>query len=854
MHKKIMLIDGNSLLFRAFHALPPLSNKDGIMTNAVFGFVNMLLKLIEDYKPNFMAVAFDTAAPTFRHKEYAEYKATRTELPEGLGHQFGLVKNLLKLMDIMALELEGFEADDILGTLSCKAQNEETEALIVTGDKDCLQLISPKVSVLITKKGISQSQIFDENELINVYGIKPWQIIELKSLMGDNSDNIPGVPGIGEKTALSLLKQFESLNGIYENIELVKGLKTRESLVNNKEIAFFSKMLATIIRDVPIKVDFTDCTLNLKLTQDLSQQLDWLGFQAVKNKILQISDDNKENVRQELPKVIKEYLEINNNKELNDLLQKIERDALVALLFSDKLTIAAPSLPVCLLNVPLEDCLESIKPMLEDHRIKKVTFDIKSLMHYCSKFGISPEGFVFDVYIAAYILNPSEQNYDLKQLVYDYLKFDADSPDAEDILKLESIMRQELKNHNLENLYEKIEHPLIEVLFEMENRGFKVDGEALALLGVEFKAIQNSLTEKIYEISQVRFNINSPKQLGEVLFEKLNLPHIKKTKTGYSTDIEVLEQLSGKHPIISEIIDYRQISKLNSTYIDGLGKMIEHSDGKIHTKFNQTIAVTGRISSTDPNLQNIPVRMETGRRIRKVFVASTNHILVDADYSQIELRILAHISGDLAFVDAFNSGEDIHRKTAAEIFDVEISDVTNEQRNSAKAVNFGIIYGISDFGLSRNLGISPAVAKTYISNYFDRYPQVKKYLDEVVRQAETDGYVTTLMGRKRNIPEIRSRNKTIQAFGRRLAMNTPIQGTAADIIKKAMIDVHNELILRKLRSKLILQVHDELIVDTALSELEEVKCLLLDKMSNTVALKVPLLVEIGTGVNWYDAK
>jgi len=851
MQKCLLVIDGNSLMHRAFYALPSLSNKEGILTNAVFGFMNTFLRLLADYSPNYVAVAFDMKGPTFRHIEYSDYKATRQKSPEGLGHQFGLLIELLEALPVAVYQHEGYEADDILGWLSKTAEAQGIQALLVTGDKDALQLISPLTSVLMTKKGIAVVKPYDEKELKNEYGLEPWQIIELKALMGDSSDNIPGVPGIGEKTALSLLSRYGSLNGVFENLDQINGVKLKENLLNNKDLAYLSKKLATIVRESPVQVNLEDCSLNIKSSTELIRKLEWLGFQGMIGKII-LNEDNLSNVGSD--SIERKFIEINSVEELKVISDRITKEGNISLCAGDFLTISADNYPAYKINLEMREAFDYLKEILENKLIEKSTYDSKALLHIAHKSGADIKGIKFDARIAGYLLNPAHQKYELKQLVYDYLNIDVKNPGAEDVNALKSAMLTRLKDEAMLDLFENIELPLAKLLFSMEIEGFKVDRQMLENLGIEFAGVLKILTEDIHNMAGIDFNINSTKQLGEVLFEKLGLPAVKKTKTGYSTDIEVLEQLKGRHPIIESLIEYRQIAKLNSTYIDGLVKMIDPDDGRIHSSFNQTATTTGRISSTDPNLQNIPVRVEMGKRIRKVFVPSDDHILVDADYSQIELRILAHMSADPVFIESFLSGEDIHQKTASEIFGITLDDVTNEQRSSAKAVNFGIVYGISDFGLSQNLGISMGLAKGYIDRYFSRYPKVRQYLDSLVESAEELGFVTTLMGRRRYIPEIKSRNHTVHSLGKRLAMNTPIQGTAADIIKKAMIDVHTELITRKLRSRLILQVHDELVVDAYINEIDEVKELLQDKMANAVKLSVPLPVEVGVGNNWYEAK
>lgn len=861
--KKLMAIDGNSLMHRAYYAIQGLSNKKGVPTNAIYGFTNVLLKLLQDYEPEYVGVAFDRKAPTFRHKEYKEYKETRQKTPEELIIQFDIVKELLKRMNIAIYEIDGYEADDILGTFARIAEENDLHALLVTGDRDALQLVSQNTHVLLirTRKGMSEVQIFDPEELKNAYGLTPEQIIDLKGLMGDSSDNIPGVPGVGEKTALKLLEQYSTLENILEHIDEISGKKLKENLTIYKEQAILSKKLATIIKDVPIDIKLEDCCYNIPRTEELRDLLEELEFKSIIKKLGfedRIEAEAKPSSRE------KEIISIKDLKDLEDMVDNLASKPLLSMLVGDDFTIACTSNK--LYRIPLRkdlisdgidfgEALQYLQPILTNEKIRKIVYDGKTFMKTLEQYDVKVNGLDFDVFVAAYLLDPVKNKYELAQLMYEYLGAEVSSVDAADLILLADVMKNKLKEYRMEKLYSEIEHPLIFVLKDMEETGFKVDKTILQELDVEFSKELKTLTQKIYDIAGEEFNINSPKQLGDILFEKLNLPVIKKTKTGYSTDVQVLEQLVDQHEIIEYIIEYRQVMKLKSTYIDGLMNMINTGDGRIHSNFNQTVTATGRISSTEPNLQNIPVRMEMGRQIRRVFVASDeNHVLVDADYSQIELRVLAHISQDERFIDAFLQGQDIHRRTAAEIFGIPIEQVTPEQRSSAKAVNFGIVYGISDFGLAKNLGISRAKAKKYIDSYFSRYPGIKEYMDEIVKQGKEKGYVETLMGRRRNLPELASRNHNIRSFGERVAMNTPIQGTAADIIKKAMNDVYYGLKERGLRSKLILQVHDELIIDTYLPELEEVKTLVKDKMENAVKLDVPLVVDIGTGFSWYDAK
>ncbi|NLC43414.1 MAG: DNA polymerase I [Clostridiales bacterium] len=857
MKKTIMVIDGNSLLHRAFYAIPVLSNKKGVFTNAVYGFMNMFLKVIEDYKPYSLAVAFDRKAPTFRHLAYEDYKGTRQKAPEELVPQFELIRELLQLMGIPIYELDGYEADDILGTVSQSCGNKENHVLLVTGDKDALQLISNYTEVLLTKKGISIMQRYDEDQLAEEYGLTPKQFIDMKGLMGDTSDNIPGVPGIGPKTAIKLLKEYNTLENVLENTENVKGNKLKENLTIYRQHALLSKDLATIRCDVPIDCNILSQPLKFTASSELKEFLmdlelntliDRLGFEDVELEVPIARDKNIVDIRkmEDLLSMFKMLIE---QEEVVFLLQPY-----ISFAWNDE-TVYRLMWKEDLLSEGLneDEVWEVLKPFFENKNIRKLGNDAKSAILSLRNLGISLEGLDFDVQVGAYLLEPTRSKYGIQQLLYDYIHQDISEADASDLLILIREMKKRLKEAGMEGLYRQIEHPLISVLIDMELEGFKVDKEMLQQLDIEFTALVNQLTEEITQLAEEPFNINSPKQLGEILFDKLELPVQKKTKTGYSTDIEVLEKLSGMHPIVEKVIEYRSVMKLKSTYIDGLLPLIHSSDGKIHSSFHQTVTATGRISSTDPNLQNIPIRDEMGRRIRKVFTSSDEeHILVDADYSQIELRVLAHISGDPNLIEAFQEKQDIHRRTAADIFGVSMDDVTEEQRSSAKAVNFGIIYGISDFGLAKNLGITRAKAKKYIESYLHRYPMVQEYMTQIVLDGKKNGYVSTLFNRRREIPELSSRNHNIRSSGERIALNTPIQGTAADIIKLAMIHVHGELKERNLKSRLILQVHDELIIDAWLPELEEVKKLLKNQMENAIELAVPLVVDIETGKNWCD--
>lgn len=859
---RVMIIDGNSLMHRAFYALPMLTNKKGVPTNAVYGFTNMLLRLIEDYKPGYLGVAFDKKGPTFRHEIYAEYKATRQKAPEELAPQFELLKKLLKLMGIAIHEVEGYEADDILGTFARLGKERGWEVYLVTGDRDALQLVSPQVRVIMTKKGISDVRVFDVEEIKKEYGLTPAQIVDLKALMGDSSDNIPGIPGIGEKTALKLLHQYHTIEEVLDNAQNVSGQKLKEALIKYKEQAMLSKRLATIVQDAPLDIKVENCSYEIPHSRELLEFLEELEFQSI---IEKLGIQPKERIATTASAREKNVIEVNTLDELRYHVQNLMNVSRVAILVQDD-CITISNSPAQVYRMKLkgdlltqglnhQDVFMELKPILEKQDLRKIVYDGKRLILEAHRYGIHVEGLEFDVFIAAYLLDPARNRYDLVQLLYEYAGLDVNDADASDLYLLAGYMREKLKETEMLYLYEEIEHPLINVLADMEITGFKVDKDMLKQLGEEFSLELSNLTKEIYTLAGEEFNINSPKQLGYVLFEKLKLPVIKKGKTGYSTDIEVLEQLRPYHELVEKVIEYRQVMKLKSTYIDGLLSVIDPRDGRVHSSFNQTVTATGRISSAEPNLQNIPVKLEMGRRIRKVFVASgEDYVLVDADYSQIELRILAHMSGDPTFIEAFRNNQDIHLRTASEIFGVPIDKVTPEQRSNAKAVNFGIVYGISDYGLAKSLGISRKQAREYIDSYFARYPKVKEYMERIVEIAKKQGYVTTLMNRRRYLPELKSRNFNIRSQGERLAMNTPIQGSAADIIKKAMNDVYAELKRRNLKSKLILQVHDELIIDTYKPELEEVKELVVRCMENAVKLSVPLVVDVGVGRSWYDAK
>lgn len=865
---RLIIIDGNSLMHRAFYALPNLTNSKGFHTSVIYGFVNMINKILEEYKPQYIGIAFDRKAPTFRHLEYADYKAGRLKMAEEMAEQIPVLKEVLAAMNIKQSEIDGFEADDIIGTVAAKCDEGGIPALIVTGDKDALQLISDNVHTLMTKKGISEIEEYDIAKLKETYGLSPAQITDLKGLMGDASDNIPGVPGVGEKTALELIHQFGTVENVLENAAEIKKNKVRENVTNNKEQALFSKRLATIVRDAPIDFNLEDYALKEADREKLYKLFSELEFKALIEKMCGSLPNAAEAVAVEVS-----VEEISSIGRLGEVLEQAVKSGMLSVKIDDEM---GELLRTIYMGVDgkqyrytmNDDGMQLIKQVMEDPGVMKLGHDIKQEVILMRKLGIDMDPIGFDSMVAAYLLNPSKGSYKLRDLSQEYLGAGVDGYETKGadqvqkygatvklVSELLPIFTGKLKEYGMEELYLSIELPLVKVLADMEYEGFSVDKSMLEVLSADFAKQIEVLTADIYKLAGEEFNINSTKQLGVILFDKLGLPVVKKTKTGYSTDVEVLEQLSDKHPIIEKILEYRQLVKLKSTYVDGLIGIINPDTGKVHTKLHQTVAATGRLSSTEPNLQNIPIKTENGRQIRKVFVAKDkDHTLVDADYSQIELRVLAHISGDQGLIDTFVRKEDIHTRTASEVFGVKLEEVTPLMRGRAKAVNFGIVYGISDYGLSQDLKITRKEAKSYIDNYFARYPLVKQYMVDIVEAAKADGYVKTIMNRRRYIPEIASRNAVNRNFGERIAMNTPIQGSAADLIKMAMVKVHGELKRRNLKSKLILQIHDELIVETHRGELEEVKQLVEECMEKAIELKVPVVADISSGDCWFDAK
>jgi DNA polymerase-1 len=855
--------------------------------------------------------AFDKKAPTFRQKDFAEYKAGREKMPSELSEQFPILKEILKDMAINIFEIDGFEADDIIGTLSVYAEESDIEVFIVTGDRDALQLATDNVKVVINKKGMTDKTIYDRNKMIEEYGVTPTEFIDCKGLMGDKSDNIPGVPGVGEKTAFKLIKEYGSVERVLENIEEIKGKKLKENLMEYAEQAILSKRLATIVTNVPIEISLED--IKSKQEYDINKLVETFKKLEFKSLLSRFESEHNENnsdiseieIQENKSSGIDTEISINKVQTEENLMKLIEKakefkgEMFVSFFYNNENFFTKSDFTKIYLKFKNEyyeinkselnnlDNGEDIqnkfklfaKSTFENEGIKIISHGTKNAYKILRKIHVDFNNCIFDIEIAAYLLEPARKSYNLLGLVESLYNIDLeefvlrntkDKDLEEEAIIIRDINREILTIKYMDKLYEyylgninakdmkhlyfDVEHPLIKVLGEMEANGFTINEEILNNLGVKLSSEIQKVEKEIYDISEEKFNINSPKQLGKILFEKLDLPVIKKTKTGYSTNAEVLEKLRDKHPIIDKISYYRQITKLNSTYVEGLKTVIEE-DGKIHTTFNQTVTTTGRLSSTEPNLQNIPIKYDLGREVRKVFISNNpEDIILSADYSQIELRVLAHIADDENFIDAFVNHSDIHRKTASEVFKVPYEEVTSKLRSNAKAVNFGIVYGIGAFSLSEDLNISRKEAKEYIETYFERYPKIKGYFDNVIKNAIQDGYVTTILNRRRLIPEIQASSKIVRAFGERLAMNTPIQGSAADIIKLAMIKVYKKLSEEKLESTLLLQVHDELILNVKRNELEKVKEIIKDEMENVIKLSVPLEVDINTGENWYDTK
>lgn len=831
--KKLIIIDGNSIINRAYYGIRPLSTKDGIPTNGIYGFMNILLKLREDYNPDYLCVAFDLKAPTFRHKMYTEYKAQRKGMPEDLAAQMPHLKELLSEMNILQLSLEGYEADDIIGTVSRICEEQGIECYIATGDKDDLQLASKSTKVLLTTTSFSNTKtdVMDADAVMEKYGVTPKEFIAVKALMGDTSDNIPGIAGIGEKTALELIKNFHSLDGIYENIDdpsIKKG--QRQKLTDGKDSAYFCYTLCEICRTVPIDFDPENAKILPVNNEGLSKKLEQLEMKKLAQR-LNIQDEGAA-IAPEAEAVQAGENEISAAKDLPTLAFIIEDDSVRFVLNGKDYT--AP--------------LEKMKASLESDSFK-VTHKMKNALHAMDKAGITMGGDYYDTEIGAYILDPLTSEYKLEELCASIGK----GLSAAALVELMDVQLKEIENRGQLSLLNDIELPLIKVLYSMEKEGCKIDTNQLKLFGEFLGERIAALESSIYFLAGEEFNINSPKQLGEVLFEKLGLPVVKKSKRGYSTDSAVLEKLLSRHEIIEYIMEYRRCAKLKSTYTDALLPLVDENS-RIHSTLNQTVTATGRISSAEPNLQNIPVRTELGRELRKMFVAREGFKLVDADYSQIELRVLADISKDENMINAFKTNEDIHRLTATQVFGVPDFCVTDEMRSRAKTVNFGIIYGQSEFSLASELKISRKEAKQYIESYFEKYKGVREYMDNTISEAKKDGYVSTIFGRRRYVPELEAKNFNLRSFGERVAMNTPIQGSAADIIKIAMVKVYSALKAQCPNSRLILQIHDELIIEAPENEAEKAAQVLQREMESAADLRVPLVADVNSGNSWYEAK
>ena len=873
--ENFVIIDGSSLLNRAFYAIRLLSNKKGIFTNGIYGFLNMLDKINADYNPKYMCVVFDRKEKTFRKDMYEEYKGNRMKFPDELSVQFPILKDILTKMGIKVLDKAGFEADDLAGTLTT-INTEGVKKLLITGDKDYLQLIKDDTDVIITKRGVSEFDTYNKDKMNAVYGLSPDEFIDLKALMGDQSDNIPGIYGIGEKTALKILSQYRTIENLYEHLDELSKNKTNQRIIEGKDMAFLSKKLATIVKDVDISMNIEDYKIkdqnNEALREvyedlELNSRLSSLGgtkkVEAVENNLeVEILDKDNLDTLKNLKDEFIFYITTDTDKYLSSKIVYIT-------FILDKVYIIKT------------DNLSVIKHILESSEIKKVSHDIKKVYVLAQKEGIKINNFSFDTAIAYYLIDSNKSNYSIQSMAMDYLqrqinsfediykkeKIKEKSVSAVDMNTAEGVLSNEIKTikdaypilkEKIDSLDERtlfydIELPLSEALADMEFIGFKVDRDELLRLGDEYDELIKEKERIIFSLAGEEFNINSPKKLSEILFDKLGIKPIKKTKTGYSTDAEVLEKLSDKHPIADQIVEYRTYQKLKSTYIDGLKDLIDET-GRIHSYFNQTNTATGRISSQDPNLQNIPIRTEAGRKIRKAFVSEEGYTLVDSDYSQIELRILAYIANDEKMLHAFKEGFDIHRKTASEVFNIPFDEVDSEHRSRAKAVNFGIVYGISDYSLSQDLKISRKEAKEYIDKYFEKFSGVHKYMSDVVEKAKEDGYVKTLFNRRRNIPELQNSNFNIRAFGERVALNMPIQGTSADIIKIAIVKIFNKFRDDGIDAHIIVTVHDEIVVEVKKEELDKVRNIIRTLMENIDGLDMDLKVDINQADNWYDAK
>lgn len=876
MKERIVIVDGNSLINRAYFAMSELKNSKGIYTGGIYGLTSMIFNLIDQFQPTHFCVAFDMKGPTFRHLSYGDYKGTRKGMPDELAMQMPIVKEILDALQIPRVELQGYEADDLIGTIAKYSVDHDVEAHIITGDKDALQLVSIGAQVHITKKGITLLKNYTEADIMEELGITSNQVIDFKGLSGDTSDNIPGIPGVGPKTAAKLLSEFQTVENLIQNSEHIENKRIRELVQTHAEQALLSKRLATIFTEVPIELEMNDVKLNEPNTERAVQLFKQYELNSLIQKLKIKTETTKRDVSWNWMR----------SEKLTSLLHQCEHFTFK--LFYDATHLVNQNLVGAVFKIGdnqylLEDCenIEKFKEIFENPAIKKSSYDVKSDYLYLMQRSIDLNGVIFDGYIAAYLINPARKSYDLAELSFEH--FSTKVMSLEDLLgkgskiksfrdvekenlaqflceqviamdALKSLYESQLEEEGLIKLFDEVEMPLVKVLADIENIGFRVDIDQVDSLDEQLSEKIKTLETSIYELAGEVFNINSPKQLGVILFEKLGLPSGKKTKTGYSTGHDVLEKLMHQHAIIPEIIEYRMYAKLKSTYIDGLRLVLNPNENRVHTSLNQTIAVTGRLSSTEPNLQNIPIRLPYGRKIRKFFIPDEGCLLLDADYSQIELRVLAHLAEDPKLIEAFSNDMDIHTLTASQVFHISENEVSSLQRSRAKEVNFGIVYGMGDFGLAESLNISRKEAKQYIENYFISYPRVKGFMDEIIDACKVNGHVETILGRKRAVPEINSSNFMIRSAAERIARNTPIQGSAADIIKIAMIQVYDTLKEKGYRSKLILQVHDELILNVYPNEMEAVKEILKTCMENAYHLSVPLKVDMNTGDSWYDAK
>ena len=929
--KKLVLIDGNSIMNRAFYGImgsKALTTKDGKYTNAIYGFLAILFKLLEDEKPDYIGVSFDLKAPTARHKMYEGYKANRKGMPTELAEQMPIIKDVLRAMNIDIIEKEGYEGDDIIGTLSRYGEQKGLEVVILSGDRDTFQLATDNVRINIprTKAGKTETEIFNREKVKEVYGIEPKQLIEVKGLQGDTSDNIPGVPGIGEKTALSLVQKYGTIDNLYKKLESgeadIKG-KQKEKLEENKDLAYLSRTLGEINTQVPIEDTLEELKLEewdkpkvLEIFKELNfkRYIDRFNLQDENENANLDSENNIENKYKVENKTIEEIKSIIENQSKMIFYIETEKDENEEKIIKEKITVISvfntSENEAYYINLKEKNRIQDFKEIFENDKILKSGIDLGRVYILLKQEGIDFKGINYDASIAAYILNPTNNKLKINDLAEQYLEIDVNeilgnnqNKKAEQInlfdtmqnagisdkneqkeekseeekikeeqekaikaeekkctlysyiiYKLQEITMKKLEEINAVELFKNIDMPTVTVLANMQWNGMYADEEELDKFGNQLKEQLEIKTKMIYEMAGEEFNINSTKQLGEILFEKMKLPVVKKTKSGYSTDVDVLEKLKSEDPIISEILDYRQLMKLNSTYVEGLKPYINPKTKRIHSFFHQTITATGRISSTEPNLQNIPTRFELGKQVRKIFKPEPGKVYIDADYSQIELRVLAHMSEDTHMVQAFKDGEDIHKQAASKVFKTPMEEVTKEQRSNAKAVNFGIVYGISDFGLGEQLGISRKIAKKYIEEYLQEYEGIKNFMDNMKEKAKETGYVETLFNRRRYIPELKSNNYMVRQFGERAAMNTPIQGTAADIMKIAMINVYKKLVENGLEAKIVLQVHDEMMIEAPLNEAEKVKEIVKNEMESAIQLKIPLIAEVSEAENWYECK